>query len=264
MIKRLILLGLLLNFVGISGLQARLIKQDINYKVEGTSFKGYLVYDNAFKNQRPGILVVHEWWGHNAYARKRAEMMAQLGYVALAVDMYGNGRQASHPKDAGKFASAVMENLPEATKRFQAAMDILKANTFTNSRKIGAIGYCFGGGVVLHMARLGLPLKGVVSFHGSLGTAIPTQKGQVKARILVCNGAADPFVSSEAIKSFKQEMRDADVDFRFINYDGATHSFTQPQADELGRKFGLPLAYNAQADRESWQEMQAFFKKVFV
>lgn len=242
---------------------AEVVGTEVTYKAGNTTLKGYLATDTAKPGKRPGVLVVHEWWGHNAYARKRARMLAELGYTALAVDMYGDGKQAKHPDDAGKFAGEVRKNMPLAEARFQAAMDLLKSQPSVDADKIAAIGYCFGGGVVLEMARRGLDLKGVASFHGSLGTSSPAQAGQVKAKVLVLNGAADPFTKPEQIAAFKQEMNAAGVDYRFINYPGAKHSFTNPDADGLGQKFKLPLEYNAKADKESWAELQTFFKKIF-
>jgi dienelactone hydrolase len=207
--------------------------------------------------------VVHEWWGHNDYARKRAEMLAKLGYVALAVDMYGSGRQASHPDEAGKFAGAVAGNMPVAKARFKAAIDTLKAQQTVNSHNIAAIGYCFGGGIVLNMARQGVDLKAVVSFHGSLATQNPAERGNIKAKIRVFNGAADPLVKAEHIEAFKKEMKRAGADYELVNYPGAKHAFTNPHADQLGAKFSLPLAYQKQADEDSWRRMQVFFKQVF-
>lgn len=253
-----LLLGLL---AGVA--QAAVRTQTVDYRSGDTVMKGYLAWDDAVKGKRPGVLVVHEWWGHNDYARKRARMLAGLGYVALAVDMYGDGKTAAHPKDAGAFSSAVMQNMPVAQKRFEAAMAVLKARDDVDPHKIAAIGYCFGGGVVLAMARRGVDLKGVVSFHGSLGAGAPAQKGIVKARVLVYNGAEDPFTKPEAIKEFKREMTAADVSFTFVNLAGAKHSFSNPDADKYGKEFGLPLAYNKAADEKSWQGMQAFFKKIF-
>ncbi|MCG3118116.1 MAG: hypothetical protein ALAOOOJD_00255 [bacterium] len=237
---------------------------EVTYTANGITMKGYLAYDDAIKGKRPGVLVVHEWWGHNEYARKRARMLAGLGYIALAVDMYGDGKQAAHPDDAGKFASAVMQNMEDAKARFMAALDLLNKNPHTDPARIAAIGYCFGGGVVLHMARLGVDLKGVVSFHGSYDTQTPAQAGKVKAKVLVCHGADDKFATPEQIEAFKKEMTDAKVDFQFISYPGAMHSFTNPDADKFGKQFNLPLAYNAAADKQSWADMQAFFKKIFA
>lgn len=237
--------------------------QEVEYTAEGLTMKGYLAYDDAVKGKRPGVLVVHEWWGHNAYARKRARMLAELGYTALAVDMYGDGKTAAHPDEASAFANEVSKNLPAAKARFLAALELLQQHATVDAERIGAIGYCFGGGVVLAMARMGVDLKGVVSFHGSLATQEPAKPGEVKARILVCNGAADPFITQEVIEQFKKEMKEAKAEYAFKNYPGAVHSFTNPDADSLGKKFGLPLAYNRKADRESWDDMKAFFKKCF-
>ncbi len=237
--------------------------KEVTYRAGNTVLKGYLATDSAKKGPRPGILVVHEWWGHNDYARQRARMLAELGYTALAVDMYGNGKQAAHPEDAGKFAGEVAKNAELAKARFLAAMKLLQSQPEVQANKIAAIGYCFGGAVVLEMARLGLPLAGVVSFHGSLGTSHPAKPGVVKAKVLVLNGDADPFTKPEQITAFKQEMQAAGVDYTFISYPGAKHSFTNPQADDYGRRFNLPLAYNAEADRASWAEMQRFFQQIF-
>ncbi len=237
--------------------------EEVQYTSDGVTFQGYLAYDDARPGKRPGILVVHEWWGHNEYARMRARMLAELGYTALAVDMYGEGKQASHPEDAGQFANEVFSNLPAARERFHAAMELLKKHETVDTKNIGAIGYCFGGGIVLAMARMGVDLKGVVSFHGSLGTKEPAKPGTVKARVLVCNGADDPFVPQKDIDGIKKEMKKAKVNFTFKSYPGALHSFTNPNADEVGKEFNLPLAYSEEADKQSWNDMQQFFKKAF-
>jgi dienelactone hydrolase len=236
---------------------------DVQYTADGITMKGYLVYDDTVKGKRPGVLVVHEWWGYNDYARKRATMLAELGYTALAIDMFGDGKQAAHPDDAGKFAGEVMKNMPGAKVRFLAAMEILKQHETVDTSNVGAIGYCFGGGVVLNMVRMGVDLKGVVTFHGSLGAATEAKKGDIKTKVLVCHGAADEFATKADIDKFKKEMRDADIDCTFKSYPGAKHSFTNPAADEYGKKFKLPLAYNAKADKNSWNDMKAFFKKTF-
>lgn len=250
--------------LGLGVARAEIKGRELTYSANGVALKGYLAYDDAKKAKRPGVLVVHEWWGHNEYARKRARMLAGLGYVALAVDMYGEGKQAAHPSDAGKFASAVMQDMDTMKARFEAAMQLLKQQPQTDPKQIAAIGYCFGGGVVLNVARQGEDLKGVVSFHGSLGTSTPAQPGKVKAKILVCHGAADEFTSAEQIAAFKSEMDSAKVDYQFIAYEGAKHSFTNPEADAYAEKFKMPLAYNEKADKQSWQDMQAFFKKIFA
>ena len=243
--------------------QAKIITQEINYSADGTKMKGYLAFDDAIKGPRPGVLVVHEWWGHNEYARKRARMLAELGYTAFALDMYGNGQTASHPKDAGRFSGAIKSNLPLAKVRFSAALEQLKSHSTTDKKRLAAIGYCFGGGIVLEMARQGADLRGVVSFHGSLATSQPAKAGQIKAKVLVLNGAADPFVQPAQIDAFKKEMQAAKVDFQLVSYPGAKHAFTNPAADGLGKRFGIPLAYQKEADKKSWSAMQEFFKKIF-
>lgn len=232
--------------------------QEVTYSAEGTPLNGYIAHPKA-EGKRPGVLIVHEWWGNNDYPRKRADMLAELGYVAMALDMFGNGTVVSTPAEAGKLAGEVAKNWDVAEKRFRAAMTLLAGQPDVDSRRMAAIGYCFGGGVVLNMARRGLDLAGVVSFHGSLGTPTPAQPGGVKAKLLVLNGAADPFIKPEQIEAFNKEMQAAKVEYRFINYEGAVHAFTNPDSTENGRKFNLPLAYQAEADRSSWDEMKRFF-----
>lgn len=258
--KKILMLSLLLFSLP---LQAKVVGEEVSYEYNNVTFKGYIAYDDAIKGKRPGILVVHEWWGHNAYARKRADMLAELGYTALALDMYGEGKQAHHPKDAGAFSAAVKANMNDAEGRFMAAYQHLAGHKTVNKKKIAAIGYCFGGQIVLEMARRGVDLKGVVSFHGALVTKSPAQKGQVKGKVLVLNGAADPFVKPEQIKAFEAEMSAAGVNYKIHHYEGAKHAFTNPQATEFGQKFGIPLAYNAAADEQSWAEMQVFLKSIF-
>ena len=242
---------------------AKVVTQNIDYNVDGVSMKGYLAFDDRIHGQRPGVLVVHEWWGHNDYARKRVRMLAELGYTAFALDMYGGGKIADHPKDAARFSGALKKNLPLAKARFLAALNQLKSHKTTDKRRLAAIGYCFGGGIVLEMVRQGVDLKGVASFHGSLATSQPAKVDQVKARILVLNGAADPFVKQQHIAGFEKEMRNAKIDYQLISYPGAKHAFTNPAADSLGKKFGIPLAYHQEADTKSWQAMQEFFLRIF-
>jgi len=237
--------------------------QEISYEAGGVTLKGYLAYDENQQGQRPGVLVVHEWWGHNDYARRRARMLAEMGYTALAVDMYGDGKQAGHPDDAKKFMMEVMGNMQAAKDRFTAAKKILSQHTSSDGSKIAAIGYCFGGAVVLNMARAGLDLDGVASFHGNLSAHSPAKEGDIKAKVLVLHGADDPFVPAEQVDGFKKEMADAKVDMTFFAYPGAMHAFTNPAADEKGKKFKIPLAYNADADAKSWAELEKFLKEIF-
>jgi dienelactone hydrolase len=241
---------------------ADIITKEVDYQVNGTTMKGFLAYDDAITGARPGVLVVHEWWGMNDYARKRARMLAELGYTAFALDMYGDGKQAHHPDDAGQFSSAIMKNQDLARARFNGALEVLRKEKTVDPRRIAAIGYCFGGAVVLQMARYGTDLKGVVSFHGNLVPVSPARPGAVKAKILVLTGAADSFVPPEQVEQFKKEMDAAKADYRVIAYPGAKHSFTNPEADEFGKQFNLPLAYNEEADHASWKEMQEFFRTV--
>lgn len=263
MVRQLALSSFFLATIVSSSVYAEVQTKVINYQSGDTKMVGYLAYDDKYKEQRPGVLIVHEWWGHNDYVRERARKLAKLGYVAFALDMYGDGKNAEHPKDAGRFAGQVRSDLPMATARFNAALAQLKASDHTDKSKIAAIGYCFGGAVVLEMARSGLDIDGVVSFHGSLGTSQPAEKDKVKARVLVLNGADDPFVKPEHIAEFKQEMAGAGVKYQFVNYPGAKHAFTNPGATALGKKFSIPLEYSATADKDSWQAMQDFFKDIF-
>ncbi len=254
---------LVIFFLSSAVASAELKTKEIQYRADKVKMKGYLAYDDAFSGKRPGILVVHEWWGHNAYARKRAEMLASLGYVALAVDMYGDGKQADHPDSAKKFVHEVTEKQGAAQKRFTADMNLLKKQSAVDKNKIGAIGYCFGGSTVLNMARQGMALKGVVSFHGSLATQTPANPGKVKARVLVCHGTDDSFIPAEDIANFKKEMTTAGVHYQFISYEGAKHSFTNPDADTYAEKFDMSIAYNESADKQSWADMRAFFEENF-
>ena len=243
--------------------QTRIEGKTVEYSAQGAMMKGYLANDENIRGRRPGVLVVHEWWGLNDYARMRARMLAELGYTALAVDMFGDGKQAMHPDDAGKFSSEVMKDFDAGKARFLAAMDFLKQQPTVDPTRIAAIGYCFGGGVVLNMARQGADLKGVASFHGSLTATKPAQSGGIKAKILVLNGADDKFITVEQIESFKQEMTAAGAALTFVSYPGAVHSFTSREADDLGKKFNMPIAYNAAADLKSWDELKNFLNAVF-
>ncbi|TPV31476.1 dienelactone hydrolase family protein [Paucihalobacter ruber] len=236
--------------------------ETVTYATDSTTMKGYIAFDENNTEKRPGILVIHEWWGHNDYVRERADMLAELGYVALAVDMYGDGKQADHPDDAGKFAGMVMQNMEEATARFNAALELLKSNPNVDAEKIAAIGYCFGGSVALSMANAGSDLDAVAAFHS--GVALPVMPSdQLKARVLVCNGADDPFASSESIETFKKQMDSINADYKYVAYPGAVHAFTSKDADALGEKFNLPLAYNKEADEKSWEELQILLTETF-
>jgi dienelactone hydrolase len=254
-----------LSFIGTGAgaVRAAVEGRDVQYTSAGVTLNGYVAWDAAVTGRRPGVLVVHEWWGHTEYARRRARMLAELGYVGFALDMYGDGKTAAHPEDAGKFSAEVMKNAEVMKGRFLAALEWLKAQPQVDPGRVAAIGYCMGGGVVLNMARAGIDLRGVASFHGSLGAAFTAKPGGVAAKVLVMNGAADSFITAEQIAALKKEMADAGADYRFIDYPGAKHSFTNPEADEYARKFGMPVAYNAEADRLSWEELKKFLADVF-
>ena len=236
--------------------------EEVRYASDSTNLKGYIAYDVNAKEKRPGVLIVHEWWGHNEYVRQRADMLAELGYTAMAVDMYGDGKLAEHPDDAGKFAMSVMSNLPEAEARFNAAMNLLRSHTTVDGEKIAAIGYCFGGSVVLTMANTGADLDAVAAFHS--GVQLPVMPNEnLKAKVLVCNGADDPFIPAESVEAFKSALDSINADYEYIAYPGVTHSFTSKAADEYGEKFDMPLAYDADADAKSWASMLELLGEVF-
>ena len=231
--------------------------------LDGVVLKGYIAYEPAIKGKRPGVLVVHEWWGHNDYARRRARLLAKMGYTALAVDMYGDGKEALHPDDAGKFAGEIAKNQDLGRARFLSAMELLKKHDTVDPTRIAAIGYCFGGSIVLGMARSGFDLKGVASFHGGLSGSKSDKPGKIKAKIFVAHGALDAMEPPEDVERFKKEMKAEGADMKFITYDGALHSFTNPAADDYAEKFNLPLGYNKEADKNSWQELQNFLSSIF-
>jgi len=206
------------------------------------------------------VLVVHEWWGHNEHARNQARRLAQAGYVGFALDMYGKGKVATHPKDAEAFMTEATRDPAVTTARFNAALEQLKRDPHVDPDQIAAIGYCFGGGVVLGMARSGADLDAVVTFHGHLSTKTPAEKGRIKARILVLTGADDPMIPPEQVEAFKSEMTAAGAKFEVISYPGARHSFTNPRAAKTGMD---GLAYNANADAKSWAAMLDLFHQVF-
>ncbi|MGE0434026.1 MAG: dienelactone hydrolase family protein [Planctomycetota bacterium] len=235
----------------------------VTYEAGGVQCKGFVAYDKARKGKRPGVLVVHEWWGQTDYPRNRCRMLAALGYVAFAVDMYGEGKLGENPEEAGKLATGVFSDMANAKARFTVAHEWLKNNEMCDADHIAAIGYCFGGGIVLAMARAGEDLDGVVSFHGMLATETPAKAGEVKAHVLVCHGADDQFVPAEQVEAFKKEMSDAGVDMKFIAYPDSTHAFTNPEATAKGKEFGIPVAYNEAADKKSWEDMKMFFHELF-
>ena len=245
--------------------QAAIQEEAVTYKDGDTVMKGYIVYDDANKAKRPGIIVVHEWWGITKHIHSEARRFAGEGYTAFVADMYGDGKTADNPKDAGALSGSVRNNPAAMQSRFVAAKDLLSKHATVDASRIGASGYCFGGSVVLDMARAGLDLKGVAAFHAGLGaSAAPAAAGQVKSKILVQNGGADPFNKPESIDAFKKEMAAAKVDYSYLVYPGAVHAFTNPEATEKGKQFKLPLAYDAEADKQSKAAADKFFSSVFA
>lgn len=229
----------------------------VTYKVGDTTLHGFVSYDDAVTGKRPGVVVVHEWWGLTDYAKMRGHMLAEAGYVAFNADMYGDGKTTDHPKDAAEWSAAVMKNQDVANARFAAAVEQLKKNPHVDPNHIAAVGYCFGGSVVLLQAMGGADLDGVVSFHGGLPAQPAT--GKITASILVCNGAADSFAPPELIQTFQKNLTDAHADWEFISYGDARHAFTNPDAG----KYGIPnLAYNEKADKRSWQTALNFLAEV--
>ncbi len=236
---------------------------EVNYAVDSLNFRGWIAWDSTIHTKRPGVIVVHEWWGHNDYTRKRARMLAEEGYTAFAIDMYGDGKTANHPDSAMAFIQQALATAGGAKPKFDKAVELLKKHPSVDSEKIVAIGYCFGGTVALEMARAGTELDGVVSFHGGLGTDNPAQSGVMKAKVLVCTGSADPMIPEEQVKVFESEMTAAGVSYQILRYPGATHAFTNPAADSLGKLFSMPIAYNINADTSSWNATKVFLASLY-
>jgi dienelactone hydrolase len=235
----------------------------IEYSVADASHQGYLAYDDEIAGPRPGVIIVHEWWGLNDYIVRRAHMLAELGYVALAIDMYGGGRVAESPDEAGKLMNGVLGDMESGTAALQAGHQLLLGQPGVDPERTAAIGYCFGGAMVLHMARIGMPLSAVASFHGALGSFHTAEPGSIKPSILVCHGAADSMVSMDDLDAFKKEMDQAGADYEVLLLDGAKHGFSNPQADVNAEKYGIDLGYQQNADSKSWAAMQALFERVF-
>ena len=252
------LLGALLA-LSLSGTALAAIKEEpVTYKDGEATMKGFVVYDDAKKGKRPGIIVVHEWWGITKHTRAEARRFASQGYTAFVADMYGDAKSADNPKDAGALMKSVMGDAALVKKRFDAARTQLARHATVDAKHIGASGYCMGGAVVLSMARAGEPLAAVAAFHPSLG-GYKAGSGAVKAKVLVLNGADDPFNKPEQIESFKKDMQAGKADMRFIDYPGAVHAFTNPEATEKGKQYNLPLAYNPEVDKKSKAEADKFF-----
>lgn len=239
----------------------KLKEEYVNYSMDTLTSKGYIVYDAAKEGKRPAVLVVHEWWGQTDYVRNRAKQLAEMGYMAMAVDMYG-GKVGTNPKEAEVLAMPFYYN-PQLTRtRLDAAINKLKTYTQTDITNMAAIGYCYGGFVVLNAAKLGADLKGVVSFHGNL-SGVPFNKELLKAKVLVAHAAVDPYVPEPQVAAFRKSMDSIGANYTFKTYPNTTHAFTNPDATEIGKKFNMPISYNGAADTASWNDMKAFFGTIF-
>ncbi|MEI6681085.1 MAG: dienelactone hydrolase family protein [Bacteroidota bacterium] len=242
--------------------QKTIMEENVTYKSGDVILKGFIAYDAAIKGKRPVILVVHEWWGQNDYTRMRARKLAELGYFAMAVDMFGDGKIAANPQEAQEYTKPFYGDPQLSKTRLEAAMNKVKDFPQADADNIAAIGYCFGGSVVLNSAKLGADLKGVVSFHGGLGGA-PVDKKLLKAKILICHGGSDKFVPQADIDAIKHRLDSIGAAYTFKVYANATHAFTNPEATTIGKKFNMPIEYNADADKDSWADMKLFLKSLF-
>lgn len=251
--------ALALLFVSFTMVHAEVQTKEITYTHDGVAFKGFLAWDDAKTGKRPGVLVVHEWWGLNDYARDRAKQLAKLGYVAFACDMYGEGKVTQHPQEAGQMAGEVRKNIKTWQGRALAGLKILQDHSLVDPSKLAAIGYCFGGSTVLQLAYIGADVKAVASFHGAVQIPDEGQAAQIKAKILYCHGALDNFIPEVQIQKMRQSLDNAKADYQVVYYSGAVHSFTVPNADKAGIK---GIAYQVEADRRSWQHMLTLFSEV--
>ncbi len=235
--------------------------QKMEYKGNGTTMEGYLAYDtDKKKGGRPAILIVHDWMGPSSFTKEKADKLAKEGYVALAVDIYGKGVRPKNEEEAAKLAEKFKGDRALFRQRIRAAYDALLAVGAVNGKKIIVIGYCFGGTGALELARTGVPLAGTVTFHGSLSNPTPADAKNIKGPVLVLHGADDPYVPPAEVNAFKDEMKNANVSFEFIEYPGAVHAFTNPKA---GNDKSKGVAYNRAADQQSWEAFQHFLKEQF-
>ncbi len=253
----LLLSSVLVPFMAGAAIEA----QTVEYQHGETRLVGYLAYPKEAKGSLPGVLVVHEWMGLNDYAKRRAEQLAELGYVALAADIYGDGKVAAGIEEARELAGSFRSDRPLWRARVAAGLEALKAQPLVDSGKVAAIGYCFGGTAVLELARGGAEVAGVVSFHGGLDTPTPEDAKNIRAKVLVLHGADDPLVPDAQVTAFQQEMRQGGVDWQLIAYGGAVHGFTNPASGD--DPSGRGVAYHALADARSWMAMRQFFAELF-
>ena len=239
---------------------AKVVTKPVSYLHRDSKLEGYLAYDDSITGKRPGVLVVHEWWGLNDYARRRAEQLAGMGYVAFALDMYGKGKVTEHPNEAGEWMEQIKSNVHFWQQRALAGLELLRKDPRTDTKRIAAIGYSFGGATVQQLAYSGADIKGVVSFHGSLIPPGENIVKAVKAKILICHGALDPFADPQAVINYIDAMRVSNLDWQMNIYGGARHSFTVPDADKVGM---AALKYSKSADQRSWAQMKLLFEEIF-
>ena len=237
-------------------------KEDITYG-DDPKLKGFIAHKEDLKEKVPGVIVVHEGWGHDEYARGRAAQLAGIGYVGMAIDMYGEGKSCHRLDEAREYMKESLVSFDAASDKFLRAVETLKKHEHVDPNRIAAIGYSYGGMIAINMAKKGHDLKGVASFHGSLAPQVKAEKGVCKARMLVCSGEEDPVVPKEQIEAFKKECEDAGIDYKFIGYPGTKHGFTNPKSTARGEEFGKFLEYNENADKDSWAQLVQFFNEVF-
>jgi dienelactone hydrolase len=255
-----IIISTVLAILGAASLPAAIQTKTIEYQQGDTMLEGFVAYDDAIKGARPGVLIIHQWLGLTDYEKHRAEMLAQLGYVAFCADIYGKGVRPQNPQEAGAQAGKFKNDRQLLRTRANAGLDALRQQPLVDPKRVAAIGYCFGGTAVLELARSGAEVAGVVSFHGGLDSPAPAAGKNIKGKVLVCHGADDPFEKSGDLAAFESELRDARVDWQLIQYGGAVHSFTQPLA---GTDNSKGAAYNEKADKRSWEAMRQFFAEIF-
>ena len=262
--RKFIFMGFILGFVWLilpmNLVEAKVATKSIAYMHGKVKLEGFLAWDDAVKGERPGILVVHEWWGLNEYAQARAKQLAAMGYVAFAVDMYGKGKVTTHSKQASEWMNQTTANVKNWQARAIAGFKILQQQEMVDAENIAAIGYCFGGATVTQLAYSGVPVKGVVSFHGALPLPAKDQEVKTTAKILIAHGNKDPFLSEDHIQKFRSTLEKAGMDWQMVIYAGARHSFTNPAADKVGMD---ALKYNKMADERSWKHMHLFFEELF-
>lgn len=241
---------------------AEIIGKEVTYESDTVVMKGYIAYSAGSDKPRPGIILFHEWWGHTDYIRQRADMLAELGYVAFAIDMYGDGKTASHPDDAGAFATAVVSNIDQSQAHMMVAYKMLEDHPMVKKGDVSAVGYCMGGSVALAMANKGVDFDGVAAFHAGVSLAV-RPGAELTSEILIQNGGADPFIPEESVVSYKASMDQLNKPYTYISFPGVKHAYTNADADEIGKKFGIPLEYNAEADAKSWANMVDFFARIY-